>query len=766
MTDVTRLRRMLGMDWREIHFRARLLGRREAQHVSYLTRRPQWRRETLARALRQDDPDLDPVLRALDRHDWMTAHRSFVAHMAHRRRRFVLDPRDRLTRADLVRANHPDATANAARVGEQLRTGQFDLLGYRGLSFESATTPGGIDWHLDPVHQLRVEQGHWSRVRYLDASNGDHKIVWELNRHQAWLALGRAYWLTGDERYRNAFIAYLNGWMANNPPLSGVNWASMLELALRAISWVWALHLFAVEPSEPTSDVSTPWTLDLMLGLHRQLTMVEQNLSQYFSPNTHLLGEALGLYVVGRALPELRGARRWESLGRRVLLEQSTRQVHDDGGHVELSTHYHRYALDFYLLALTVARETFDPHAPRFAETVGRLANCARTLADDNGRLPMLGDDDGGSLFPICGRAVADIGDSLQLSAQLLNRPTLAVGPPAEEVIWMTGVPSDAPGRAAPWPSTALPAMGYLVSRSRRGDHLTFDAGRHGFLNGGHAHADALALTLSVRGRPLFIDPGTGCYTVSPELRDRFRSTQYHNTLTIDGRSQSIPNGPFHWHSVAHARAHQWHSKDESDFFEGAHDAYAPVIHNRAISIRPGCWCVVDSVLGLGTHLAEAHWHLDPAWHAERTAPGVVQIDHEDGGTIWMFAPGNDCEVLHGSEREDLGWCAPIYGSLLPTSTIRVARRATAPFTIVTILVESAGQPCIAPMPTDDVPEGSIGFSLESDSGGQRILLTPRAAGDASSGDAALWNPGVFEPTILASGPSTGRGAPAEEGVV
>jgi len=69
-------------------------------------------------------------------------------------------------------------------------------------------------------------------------------------------------------------------------------------------------------------------------------------------------------------------------------------------------------------------------------------------------------------------------------------------------------------------------------------------------------------------------------------------------------------------------------------------------------------------------------------------------------------------------------------------------------------------------MPTDDVPEGSIGFSLESDSGGQRILLTPRAAGDASGGGAALWNPGVFEPTILASRPSTGRGAPVEEGVV
>jgi hypothetical protein len=54
------------------------------------------------------------------------------------------------------------------------------------------------------------------------------------------------------------------------------------------------------------------------------------------------------------------------------------------------------------------------------------------------------------------------------------------------------------PSTSAPsaWPSTALADSGYFVSRSTRGDHLAIDAGRHGFLNGGHAHADALSMTL------------------------------------------------------------------------------------------------------------------------------------------------------------------------------------------------------------------------------------------------------------------------------
>ena len=626
--------------------------------------------------------------------------------------------------------------------------------------------PGGIDWHVDPVHQRRVAPAHWSRVRYLDASNGDHKIVWELNRLQSWLALGRAYWLTGDERYRDAFVGHLNSWMASNPPLTGTNWASMLELSLRAISWLWALHFFAVEPAGEEALGATPWTVDLLLGLDRQLTLIDQNLSQYFSPNTHLLGEALGLYVVGRALPELRRAPRWESLGRRVLLEQCSRQIHDDGGHVELSTHYHRYALDFYLLALAVARETSDPQAPAFAKAVARLADCARTLADDNGRIPVIGDDDGGSLFPICGRTVTDISDSLQLAAQLLDRPSLAVGTPAEEVSWITGVPPMNPGGDKTWPSTALPAMGYFVSRSRRGDHLTIDAGQHGFLNGGHAHADALAITLAVRSRPLLIDPGTGCYTINPAVRDRFRSTRYHNTLTINGRSQSIPNGPFHWHTVGHARAHQWQSTSEGDFFEGAHDAYAPVVHNRAVVARPGCWCVVDSVLGSGTHLTEAHWHLDPLWHAERVGLGTVRVEHEDGTLVWFVSPENDCEVLRGSDTEDLGWCAPVYGSIVPTSTIRIVTRATAPFSIVTVIVESSTRPLIRPAMGIACPDGTLAFSMESQSGGERLLLTPRSG--PRGHDAAIWYPSVFEPLDVrpGRGSTTTRSLPVEEGVL
>ncbi|MEI4926994.1 hypothetical protein Q8G50_31255, partial [Klebsiella pneumoniae] len=91
-------------------------------------------------------------------------------------------------------------------------------------------------------------------------------------------------------------------------PLVGINWASMLELGFRSLSWLWALNFFV----DAKGNDRAPWTVDLLLGLDRQLAHVERNLSYYFSPNTHLLGEALALYVCGRALPELTASARRE----------------------------------------------------------------------------------------------------------------------------------------------------------------------------------------------------------------------------------------------------------------------------------------------------------------------------------------------------------------------------------------------------------------------------------------------------------------------
>ncbi|MBI4266364.1 MAG: alginate lyase family protein [Acidobacteria bacterium] len=406
-------------------------------------------------------------------------------------------------------------------------------------------------------------------------------------------------------------------------------------------------------------------------------------------------------------MPELAASRRWVDTGRRILLAEISRQIHADGGHVERSTHYQRYALDFYLLALLMAERTDDLVAiPRFRDAVTRLADFTRTLADDDGRLPLIGDDDGGMLWPIAGRACSDVRDSLALAALVIGRPDLAPWGAPEEVVWIAGrAPIDdgaldekeklAPLADHEGPrhmtsragtaSRTLADTGYVVMRDGGGGHAVFDAGAHGYLNGGHAHADALALTLTLAGRPLLVDPGTSTYTVDPRLRDRLRGGTSHNTVTLDDQPQALPGGPFQWRTRANGRLYAWRHNAAFDWAEASHDGYAPLRHLRLIfrSARSG-WLIVDEVTGGGRHSASACWHFDPAWTVACDAPGRLHVVHLDGDAAWLLHDGDEAELVHGDEGRGLGWYAPVYGTLVPTWTARVTRDGVTPFAMVT----------------------------------------------------------------------------------
>jgi hypothetical protein len=221
------------------------------------------------------------------------------------------------------------AAREAAERADRLLDGYHDLLGYCDVAV--GVPPS---WHADAIHGRTAPLGFWADVPFLDPACGDHKVIWELNRHQHWLALARAFQLTGNRRYYVEFVAQLESWLAANPPLTGINWASMLELAFRSLSWLWALHAFAPAVAGDPPGAPT-WTIRLLTALDRQLDHILQNLSRYFSPNTHLMGEALALYIGGLALPELTASRRRVDVGRAVLLAEADRQIRADGGHAE-----------------------------------------------------------------------------------------------------------------------------------------------------------------------------------------------------------------------------------------------------------------------------------------------------------------------------------------------------------------------------------------------------------------------------------------------
>jgi hypothetical protein len=589
----------------------------------------------------------------------------------------------------------PDVATELVQRANGITANHFDLLGLRQLSFGVP-----IDWHLEPLAGKRAPLVHWSRLNYLDSERfGDKKITWELNRHQYFATLGQAYWLTGDERYAQTFSAHINSWCAENPPKLGINWASSLEVAFRSISWLWALHFFRHSSALTPEIFSTIAKFLYINALH-----LETYLSTYFSPNTHLTGEALGLFYLGTMLPEFKEAERWRRTGLRILVEQLERHVQADGAYFEQSTYYHRYTTDFYLHLRILLAANNQGLPQQLDGKLQQLLDFLMYVKRPDGRTPMVGDDDGGRLVTLDDRPANDFRATLSTGAAVFGRADykFVADEPAEETLWLLGAEGLAKldqlmAREPARQSIGFEDSGYYVLRDSwapEANYMFFDCGHHGADNCGHAHADALSFELAVHGRTLLIDPGTYTYTASKEMRDSFRSSAAHNTLVVDDESWSIPAGPFSWNTIGNCRISSWISKDRFDYVaanqDRPHGYSAGLTHWREVLfLKDDYWVIRDRIGSFGNHNIKLWFHFDssvaPLRGKDQTIRVISENGHSTGLQLATFAE-------RGEWIRESGWVSHCYGVKDEGPVCVYSVHSNGPAELITFLVpETSG---------------------------------------------------------------------------
>lgn len=485
-----------------------------------------------------------------------------------------------------------------------------------------------IRWRRDFVHGQETGLDYFRRIPYLDFKlAGDHKIIWELNRHQHLVVLAQASLITGRREFLEEIPRQLDHWIAENPTHRGMNWTSALEVAFRALSWLGVLHL--VGPDLP-EDFRRRW----MRSLHHHGLHLEYNLSFYFSPNTHLLGEAVVLDAMGSLLPQMPHAARWRELGTATVQEEMRRQVRDDGSHFEQSSYYHVYALEFFEL-----HASLHPETPAwYRDKLQKMAAFRDALVSSKGLLPLIGDEDGGRLFHPYG-----------------DRRRFGLRP---------GQVHDVPAA-----SQLFPDAGIAVLRSDRA-HIIMDVGPFGRGSAGHSHADTLAIVAFVDGEELLIDAGTFTYISDPEARQRFRGTAAHNTISIDSLEQAEAQGPFRWVNPPSVELLRWNSDEKSDVVD-AQCSYRGFTHRRTVTFeKPDKLIVVDHVTGPeGEHTVEQRW-LTPQ-NVRLPIDSVPQAHREPG----------ERSIAFGSREPAQRWSARYVGTLPATltATIQLSMRRGTP---------------------------------------------------------------------------------------
>jgi len=601
---------------------------------------------------------------------------------------FFFHPTELAGRVALINKQMPLAVEDTIREAKEILQHRFTLLGYQDLNYGAQ-----IDWHLDAVHGKRAPQKPWYKINFLDFDEvGDHKVTWELNRHQHLVTLAKAWAFSGDERYINEISQQFYSWQLANPYPIGINWGSSLEVAFRSLSWLWVRKLLA-------SHLSESFDLNLLRGLAQNGKYIERFLSTYFSPNTHLIGEAVALFFIGTLCPEIPSASRWQQKGLNIVLAEAERQVRPDGVYFEQSLYYHVYALDFFLHTRALAARNQIQVPESFDLALHRMLNVLRALSG-NGPPLTFGDDDGGRLFNPRRDRAEHMSDPLAVGAALYQDRRLSESAAlTEEAIWLFG--ESAIARASqPSPPTSSTAFadGGLYLMASPGAQMLLDAGPHGSGRGGHGHADALSLRLSINGWPWLIDPGSYVYVASKkerQSRDQFRGTAAHNTLRIDGIDQAIIHGPFSWESLPDVRTEEWIAAARFDFFSGMHDGYTrladPVVHRRIIfNLHGEYWLVRDVAEGKAAHELELSWHFAPELQVSATDAGV-NARHPGGESLALLSAAHDRWDL-GIES---GYCSPVYGKQdeAPVGIFRSRVQLPAEHATVLLRLRSSEQP-------------------------------------------------------------------------
>lgn len=546
---------------------------------------------------------------------------------------------------DLLRGS--DLAREVESVAEYALKGRYVLF---GEPQEWGISP---DWRRDLVSGKASGTPYFRCVPYMDGSiTGDHKVIWELNRHQYLVAMAQGWRLTQRREFLVGIEVLLSSWYAANPPWCGINWCSALEIAFRAWSWIWVWHIAG-------QALSVSARRGLLRALYQHGCYLQYNLSFYFSPNTHLLGEAVVLDALGRLFPEFPRSTCWRELGTSITRQQLESQVRTDGSHFEQSTYYHVYALDMFLAHYAIAHEPVPDKVARMGEFLNAALGPQREI-------PFLGDDDGGRFFHPYGPASQFGRATLATCAVQLSRadwPRTAADLHPQAVWWLGESALQGTGFGAPPTSTFFPDTGlWIVTRGNL--HLIADAGPFGPAAAGHSHSDTLSLVLRIGQEDLLIDSGTFTYLGDAMARDRFRSSAAHNTVRAGGLNQATAIGPFQWVDKPQVRV-----IDRGEHFLEAECSARGFTHRRRFELATEDLVIVDDVKGPAP--IEQFWHFGAAVQLVR--PQIYRI----GSCADLMLPV-DAEAQLETEGK-LSWRSRGYGQKEAAPVLRVVLTGPGP---------------------------------------------------------------------------------------
>jgi len=307
---------------------------------------------------------------------------------------------------------------NILKEAKQILEHKFDLLGSGEVDLGEK-----IKWNEDFKSGFIWKNQFYKDIKIVDLNNNaDVKVPWELSRFQHLFTLGKAYWITNDKKYYLECKKEIEDWIAENPIYMSVNWTCAMDVAIRAVNWIFFYWHF-----KDLIDNDKEFLNKFNNSLCNHGKFIYLNLEKGLGlANNHYLSDLVGLFYLGIYFNELKNneVKRWLDFSKKELEKEMFVQNNKDGSNYESSTSYHRLVTELMFFPMILGEKNKIKFSQEYKKRLEKMFEFLAKIIKPNGKIPMIGDVDNGRLLILSNYSsweVNDVRELLSLGGEYFN---------------------------------------------------------------------------------------------------------------------------------------------------------------------------------------------------------------------------------------------------------------------------------------------------------------------------------------------------------
>lgn len=451
------------------------------------------------------------------------------------------------------------------------------------------------NWLFDPFTKKVYPDAmlHWTHLPDFHKAAGDIKNIWEPSRFEWVITFARAYSITANNSFLSTLNNWLKDWTIRNPLNVGPNWKCGQEASIRIFNLLNASYILGQHFSPSKSMIEF---------IEKSLIRIDKNIHYAIvQENNHGVSEAAALFIGGSWLmkvkPESNG-KKYSNKGRKWLENRVIKLISQHGSFSQHSVNYHRLVIDTLCFAEFWRRLlNLEKFSPEFYEKVIACVDWLCLIYDEvSGNAPNLGGNDGTMLLNFHSCSYLDYRPSIQLSNILFkNKRIIYPGKWDEVLLWLNIVPECYPVEKNK-KNTIILDNSYLIINN----NLSWALIKLPYYKYRPVHNDVFHFDFWINGKNVLCDSGSFSYYYGSTYKElNFRSVNFHNTLSFDGKEQMYPISRFLLGSWIKLRKMEFQKQNqENGLWKGEYIDYRGNIHIRTVKWSINQWQINDKFNG------------------------------------------------------------------------------------------------------------------------------------------------------------------------